>query len=320
MTVSTRARSSGRAVVTGGAGFLGSHLVDRLVDEGWVVLVLDDLSSGKVSRLAAARRRGSVSVHKIDIRSGGLVDAVGRFSPELVFHLAAQTSVSVSMKDARLDAAVNITGSLNLLEAARIAKAKRVVFASTGGALYGAGASLPAREETRRRPDSPYGISKKVVEDYLGFWRRSRGLDYAVVRPANIYGPRQDPSGEAGVVAVFARACLDRRRPTIFGSGTDTRDYVYVEDVVDALVRAGDKGGGGTYNIGTGVEISTQEVYDAIARHARFGGSPVYAPPRPGDVPRSVLDCGLARQELGWRPFTDFEDGIRRTVAWFADR
>ncbi|MCY4371888.1 MAG: NAD-dependent epimerase/dehydratase family protein [bacterium] len=320
MTASARTRSAGRVVVTGGAGFLGSHLVDRLVDEGYEVLVLDDLSSGKVSWLAASRRRGSVSVHKIDIRSAGLVDAVRRFSPALVFHLAAQTSVAVAMKDPCHDADVNITGSLNVMEAAQVARVERVVFASTGGALYGRAAPLPAREGTSRRPDSPYGISKKVVEDYLDFWRRSRGLDYAVVRPANIYGPRQDPSGEAGVVAVFSRACLDRRRPTIFGSGKDTRDYVYVEDVVDALMRASGKGGGAVYNIGTGVETSTQEVYDTIARHARFGGSPVYGPPRPGDIPRSVLDCGLAREELGWRPFTDFDDGIRRTVAWFADR
>lgn len=320
MTASSCRVVTGRVIVTGGAGFLGSHLVDRLVDEGWEVLVLDDLSAGKVSRLSSARRRGSVAVHKIDIRSGQLVDAVGRFSPDLVFHLAAQTSVTASVKEARRDADINITGSLNLLEAADVARVDRVVFVSTGGALYGRAAALPALEGTRRRPESPYGISKKVVEDYLGYWRQARGLDYAVVRPANIYGPRQDPAGEAGVVAVFARACLDRRRPTIFGSGTDTRDYVYVEDVVDALMRASEKGGGGVYNIGTGVETSTQEVFVTIARHARFGGSPVYAPPRPGDVPRSVLDCRLAREELGWEPFTTFEDGIRRTVAWFGSR
>lgn len=320
MIPSTRSRSSRRVAVTGGAGFLGSHLVDRLVDEGWEVLVIDDLSSGKLARLAGARRRGAVSFHKIDIRSTVLMEAVGRFAPDMVFHLAAQTSVAVSVKDARMDADVNITGSLNVVEAARTARVERVVFTSTGGALYGHAAALPARERTPRRPDSPYGISKKVVEDYLAFWKRSQGLDYAIVRPANVYGPRQDPAGEAGVVAVFTRACLDRRRPVIFGSGADTRDYVYVEDVVDALLRAAEKGGGGVYNIGTGVETSTREVFDTIARHARFGGGPVYGSPRPGDVPRSVLDCGLARKELGWRPFTDFEDGIRRTVAWFAGR
>lgn len=320
MTLSNGRRPSGKVVVTGGAGFLGSHLVDRLVDEGWAVLVIDDLSSGRVSRLASARRRGSVSVHKIDIRSAALPDAVGRFSPDLVFHLAAQTSVAVSMKSPVLDADINITGSLNVMEAACTARAERLVFVSSGGAVYGREAPLPVREDTLRRPESPYGISKMVVEDYLGFWGRARGLDYAVVRPANIYGPRQDPSGEGGVVAVFTTACLDRRRPTIFGSGADTRDYVYVEDVVDALVRASARGGGGIYNVGTGVETSTQEVFDTVARQAGFGGSPVYGPPRSGDLPRSVLDCRTARAELGWRSFTPFDDGIRRTVAWFGRR
>lgn len=317
MTMAARRRSSGRVVVTGGAGFLGSHLVDRLVDEGYEVLVIDNLLSGRVARLAAARLRGSVSVHKIDIRSTALVDAVRRFAPTVVFHLAAQTSVTVSVKEPLLDAEVNIIGSLNVIRAAHLARVDRLVFASTGGALYGHKAPLPTREGTIRRPESPYGISKMVVEDYLGFWKRAHGLDYAILRPANIYGPRQDPLGEAGVVAVFTSACLGRKRPTIFGSGTDTRDYVYVEDVVDALMRASARGGGGVYNIGTGVETSTREVFDTIARHARFGGSPVFGPPRPGDLPRSALDCRKARDQLGWQSFTPFEDGIRRTVDWF---
>ncbi len=315
--MAARRRSSGRVVVTGGAGFLGSHLVDRLVDERYEVLVVDDLSSGRVARLASARRRGSVSVHKIDIRVPALVDAVRRFAPAVIFHLAAQTSVSASVKDPLLDADINITGSLNVMRAARITRVDSLVFVSTGGALYGRRAPLPTREGTIRRPESPYGISKMVVEDYLGFWKRTHGLDYAIVRPSNIYGPRQDPSGEAGVVAVFTSACLGRKRPTIFGSGADTRDYVYVEDVVDALMRAAGKGGGGIYNIGTGVETTTQEVFDTVARHARFGGSPVYGPPRPGDLPRSVLDCRRAQDRLGWKPFTSFDDGIRRTVEWF---
>ena len=316
----SRAASQGRALVTGGAGFLGSHLVDRLVEEGWEVLVLDDLSTGKVSRLARARRRGAVTVHKMDIRSEVLAQTVGRFAPELVFHLAAQTSVPASLADPRRDADVNITGAVNLLDAAGLVKVERLVFTSTGGAIYGREAILPARETAPLRPESPYGISKKAVEDYLAYWKRHRGLDYAVIRPANIYGPRQDPAGEAGVVAIFARACLDRTRPTIFGSGADTRDYVYVEDVVDALVRAAETGGGGTYNIGTGVETSTKEVFDAVARHARFGGGAVHGPPRAGDLPRSSLDCRLAREELGWRPFTPFDEGIRATVDWFGER
>ena len=314
-----RSARSGRVLVTGGAGFVGSHLVDRLVDDGWEILVLDDLSSGKVSRLVGARRRGAVTVHKIDIRSEGLMDTVGRFSPDLVFHLAAQTSVPASVADPRRDADINITGTVNLLEAAGLADVKRLVFTSTV-AVYGRETTLPAREVSRPRPESPYGISKKVAEDYLEFWRQQRGLDYAVIRPSNIYGPRQDPTGEAGVVAIFSRACLDRRRPTIFGSGTDTRDYVYVDDVVDALMRAAEVGGGGIYNVGTGIETTTKQVFRTVARHARFGGSPVDGPPRPGDIPRSVLDWSLAREELGWQPFTTFEDGIRRTVAWFGER
>ena len=307
---------SGRALVTGGAGFVGSHLVDRLVDDGWQVLVLDDLSSGKVSRLAGARRRGAVSVHQIDLRAEELMGTVGRFSPAVVFHLAAQTSVAASMSDPRRDADINIVGTVNLLEASSRAEVNRFVFTSSV-AVYGSEVALPAREVSPPRPESPYGISKKVAEDYLRFWRQERGLEYAVIRPSNIYGPRQDPSGEAGVVAIFSRACRDRRRPTIFGSGTDTRDYVYVDDVVDALIRGSELGEGGTYNVGTGIETSTAEVFETVARHARFGGGAIHGPPRPGDVPRSVLDWSLAREELGWQPFTTFEEGIRWTVDWF---
>ena len=182
-----------------------------------------------------------MTFHKIDLRSDGLIRTVGRFSPDLIFHLAAQTSVSTSVADPLRDADINITGTVNLLEAAGLARAKRLVFTSTV-ALYGRQATLPTREGSPLCPESPYGISKKVVEDYLYFWKHARGLDYSVIRPAHIYGPRQQPTGEAGVVAVFARACLDRTRPTIFGSGTDTRDYVYVEDVVDALLRAAEVG------------------------------------------------------------------------------
>lgn len=313
-----RRSRTARALVTGGAGFLGSHLVDRLVDDGWEVLVLDDLSSGKVSRLAGARRRGAVRVHQVDLREEALAGTVGRFFPDVVFHLAAQTSVAASLSDPRQDAGINIMGTVNLLEASSRADVKRFVFTSSV-AVYGAEVDLPAREVSAPRPASPYGISKKVAEDYVRFWSRERGLEYTVIRPSNIYGPRQDPSGEAGVVAVFSRACLDRRRPTIFGSGTDTRDYVYVDDVADALMRAAELGEGGTYNVGTGTETSTAEVFETVARHARFRGGAIHGPPRPGDVQRSVLDWSLARDELGWQPFTTFEEGIRWTVDWFAD-
>lgn len=315
----TREPAEGRALVTGGAGFLGSNLVDRLVADHWKVLVVDDLSSGRLSRLAEARRFGKVAVHQLDIRSEHLTAAVAKFAPDRIFHLAAQTSVAASMADPRLDADVNITGTLNLLEAARLCGAPRLVFVSTGGAIYGRDAPLPTAEDTPMRPESPYGISKMMAEQYLDFWQRRWGLDYAVVRPANVYGPRQDSSGEGGVVAIFARACMDRTRPTIFGTGEDTRDYVFVEDVVDALIMAGDAGSSGVYNIGTGVETSTQEVFDAVAREARFGGGAKHGPPRPADLPRSALDSTRASRDLGWSPGTTLEEGIKATVAWFAE-
>ena len=317
MTAGARPGSTGRALVTGGAGFLGSHLVDRLVKDGWRVLVVDDLSSGKLVNLAAARRTRAVTVHKIDVRAKELPEAAARFSPDLVFHLAAQTSVAASMKDPVRDADVNIFGSVNVLSAAAASGAERLVFTSTGGAIYGGGAPLPAPESAPLRPESPYGISKKTVEDYLFFWKKACGLDYAVIRPANVYGPRQSPGG--GAAAVFARACCARTRPTIFGTGADTRDYVYVDDAVDALVKAAEAGGGGVYNIGTGVETSTLELFEAVARCTRFGGGAVFAAPRSGDVPRSALDSSKARQELGWQPYVPLEDGIRLTVDWFAE-
>ena len=310
---------TGNALITGGAGFVGSHLTDRLVDDGWNVLALDDLSKGKVSRLSEARHRGSVEFHQVDIRTKEAIDMSVKFGPDVIFHLAAQASVSASVKNPMLDAEINVLGTLNMLEAARRCEAERVVFTSTGGAVYGAKVQLPAKESYPKAPDSPYGISKKIVEDYFRFYRDSYNLDYGIIGPANIYGPRQDPFGEAGVVAIFARACLDRTPPTIFGTGEDTRDYVYVEDVVDAIVRAGEVGGGLFFNIGTGVETTTNHVFEIVAKHASFGGGATHGPPRPGDIPRSVLDAGLAKEKLGWEPYTSFDDGIRRTVQWFIE-
>ena len=257
-------------MITGGAGFVGSHLADRLVDDNWDVLAIDDLSKGKVSRLSEARRRGPLEFHQVDIRTEELLDVSSKFAPDVIFHLAAQASVSVSVTDPVLDADINILGTLNVIEAARRAETGRVVFVSTGGAVYGSKVKLPARESYNKRPDSPYGISKKAVEDYFRFSKETWGVDFAIIGPANVYGPRQDPFGEAGVVAIFSRACLDRTPPTIFGTGKDTRDYVYVEDVVDAIVRAGDTGGGLFFNVGTGVETSTNQVYETIARHAKI--------------------------------------------------
>ncbi len=224
-----------RALVTGGAGFIGSHLVDRLVDQSHEVLVVDDLSTGHADNLAPARARGGVKLHQLDIRDESLTKVAERFLPDVVFHLAAQAAVPVSVKQPRFDAEVNVVGTINVLEAARRSGTKRVVFASSGGAIYGSAAPLPVREDLPKAPDSPYGISKKIVEDYFRYYRASHDIDYVLLALANVYGPRQDAQGEAGVVALFASAMLQGRPPTIFGDGEQTRDFVYVEDVADAF-------------------------------------------------------------------------------------
>lgn len=307
----------GKALVTGGAGFVGSHLVDRLVDEGWGVLAIDDLSHGHVDHLAAARSRGSVRFHQLDIRAPELIAAAERFRPDVVFHLAAQAAVPASVEQPLLDADINILGSINVLECARRAGAQRVVFASSGGAIYGSDVKLPARESFRKRPESPYGVSKKVVEDYFRYYRDAYGLDYALLALTNVYGPRQDPHGEAGVVAIFCRALLNGRPPVIYGSGIQTRDFVYVEDVADAFVRAAAKGDGRLLNIGTGRETSVLEVFEVLAGLTGFRGRPGFGAARPGDVLRSVVDPAAAERHLGWKSWTALEEGLRRTVEWF---
>jgi len=306
-----------RAIVTGGAGFVGSHLVDRLADEGSEVLVVDDLSTGRLENLAQARTTGRVDFHQLDITASQLVEAFGRFEPETVFHVAAQASVNTSMDNPAHDAKVNVVGSVNVLDAARQAGTQRVVFVTTGGALYGAAAKLPATEKTARKPESPYGVSKMVTEEYLKFFRSAFGLDYSIIAPANIYGPRQNPHGEAGVVALFLRAMLDRGRVVIYGDGRQTRDFVYVEDVVDALMRAAHKGSGKLFNVGSGVETTVLEIYEQCAAATRFRGAAEFMPQRPGDILRSVLDASRAAKVLGWQPFTPLERGIKLTADWF---
>lgn len=306
----------GRAIVTGGAGFIGSHLVERLVDEGTETLVVDNLSTGRLDRLTDARRIGGVTVHQLDIRAPEMEEAAKRFQPEVVFHLAAQAQVPASVHDPMEDASVNVLGTINVLSAAVAAGARRIVFATTGGALYGSPKKLPATEKTARLPESPYGISKKIVEDYFRYFKETYELDYSIIAPANVYGPGQDPFGEAGVVAIFARTMLDGRRPVIYGDGSVTRDYVYVEDVVDAFIRAGNIGGGLLLNIGTAKETSTREIYDLVAKITGYHGEPRMDPPRPGDVQRSCLSAAAARKHLGWEPFTPLTTGLRRTVEW----
>ena len=304
-----------RAIVTGGAGFIGSHLTEVLLDRDWDVLVVDDLTSGKMENLGDARRRG-VSVHVTDIRSPELVDLFSRFAPEVVFYLAAQSKVGPSMEDPIHDAEVNVVGTLCVLGAARRAGARKVCFASSGGAVYGDGARLPVKETAVKHPASPYGISKKIVEDYFGWYRDVHGLEYSLLALANVYGPRQNPGLEGGVIAIFAQAMLGGRRPVIFGDGNQTRDFVYVGDVCDAFVRAADAGDGFMINIGTGTEISISDLYDTMARLVGYATKADHGPAKPGDVYRSVVDPSRAKKELGWVAWTTLPQGLAKTIEW----
>lgn len=308
-----------KAVVTGGAGFIGANLVDRLVDEGTEVLVVDNLSTGMLSRLAPARERGSVHFHQIDVRRPELRQAIVGFTPQVVFHLAAQIDVRASVVDPALDADINVIGTINVLQAAREAAVERVVFSSSGGATFGDTDHLPTSESVPRRPESPYGVSKKIADDYLDYYRRAHGIDYVSLGFANVYGPRQDPHGEAGVVAIFAGDLLGGRTPTIYGDGKQTRDYVYVEDVTDACWRAALQGGGMYLNIGTGVETSVVDLYDKMAAIVGTDAEPRHAAARPGEQQRSCLDPSRAAKDLGWEPWTTLDEGLVRTIDWFRE-
>jgi UDP-glucose 4-epimerase len=313
------ALGGGHALVTGGAGFIGSTLVDRLLAEGWKVDAVDDLSSGSLGNLAPARalpdRR--FSFHRLDVSSPAVVDLIAHRRPDVIFHLAAQIDVRLSVARPVFDATVNILGSLNVCEAALAGGVQKVVFAGSGGTLYGSPTEFPTREGAPEHPESPYGVAKKAVADYLHYYRETRSLDSTVLALANVYGPRQDPHGEAGVVAIFANQFLEHERPVIYGDGSQTRDFVYVDDVVDAFARAVDKGGGLLLNIGTGIETSVQQLYDVMSKLSGFREPAQYAPARPGEVQRSALDPGRAAIHLAWKPFTSLEEGTARTLEHF---
>jgi UDP-glucose 4-epimerase len=308
-----------KALVTGGAGFIGSTLVDRLLAEGWRVDVVDDLSSGSLPNLADARSLPGhkFSFHRLDVSSPAMVDLVAHRRPDIIFHLAAQIDVRASVARPVQDAIVNIVGSLNVCEGALLAGVSKVVFAASGGTLYGATTEIPVPEGHAQQPESPYGVAKKAVIDYLHYYRETRELEYTALALANVFGPRQDPHGEAGVVAIFASKFLHHERPVIYGDGAQTRDFVYVDDVVDAFVRAVDKGGGLLLNIGTGVETSVQHLYDVMARLTGFKQPARYQPPRPGEVERSALDPARAAIHIGWEPWTPLDDGLGRTLEHF---
>jgi UDP-glucose 4-epimerase len=303
--------NEGRALVTGSSGFLGGHLVRRLVETGVAVTGLD---------VAEPRQPLPPAVRDVraDIRDAAAVsDAVLEASPEVVYHLAAQASVSVSMREPVLDLETNVRGTLVLARAAVEAGARRFVFVSTGGALFGEPPTVPVNEATPAAPASIYGASKLAAEQYLAVIVAGTPMTLSVVRPGNIFGPAQDPHGEAGVVAIFAQRMLRNEPVMIFGDGSQQRDYVYVDDVVEACVRAA-TGDGATCLIGTGRGTSTQTIFDTLARFTGYERAVEYGPERPGDIQRIWLDSSRARDAWGWNPQVTFEDGMARTVQWFA--
>ena len=294
------------ALVSGGAGFIGSNLVDALLGAGHSVAVLDDLTTGRKANLSP-----DAQLHKVDVRDDHAVDrALAAQPPDVVFHLAAQIDVRRSVSEPGFDAGVNVAGTAVLLEAARRHGAQRLVLASTGGALYGEADEIPTPEAARLAPMSPYGTGKAAAESYCALYTRLHGLSTASLRLANVYGPRQDPRGEAGVVARFCAARLDRREATVFGDGLQTRDYVFVDDVVAAFAAAAGATATGAFNIGTGVETSVLELAAAL------GLGVVHAPERLGEVKRSCLDASAAGAVFGWSPGTSLADGLGRTLTW----
>lgn len=304
-----------KAMVTGGAGFIGSHLVDRLIAAGMGVAVIDDLSSGKRENLNSGAR-----FYEMKVEGADLARVFGEEHPGIVFHMAAQKDVRVSVEAPRADAATNVLGFLNVLEQTLQLKGAKFVFASSGGVLYGETNSLPTEEAHSLSPLSPYGVAKLAGELYLRCYEEWNELAYTSLRYANVYGPRQDPKGEAGVVAIFAGQMLCGRPSTIYGDGSMTRDYVYVDDVVEATLSAVDAGTGECINIGTAQETSVQELYDKMRSVTAFGGSPEYLPKRPGELQRSCLSIEKAREVLGWTPRVELEEGLARTVEWFRNQ
>jgi UDP-glucose 4-epimerase len=308
-------------LVTGGAGFIGSHLCDRLLAEGHDVVAVDNLSTGRIGNLGEARGYGSrFTFFNMDIRAEGLLSLFERHRPEVVMHAAAQAAVASSVEDPVHDAGVNVMGLLNLMECCARSGVRKVVYAASGGTLYGEPRRLPVKETASGRPVSPYGISKKVAIDYLAYYERARGIGFTALALANVYGPRQDPHGEAGVVAIFTAKMLAGEPPTVFGDGNNTRDYVFVDDVVHAFALAAESGDGRLINIGTGLETSVNGIFRLLAQITGYQGEPLRGPERQGDLRRSVLDPSLAEEVIGWRPWTHLEDGLGETVAFVRAR
>ena len=301
-----------KILVTGGAGFIGSNLVDRYVAEGHEVAIVDNLATGRRKNL-----NPDASFHEISITDpDALAEVFALEQPEIVNHHAAQMDVRRSVREPQFDAGTNVIGTINVIEAAREVGTRKLIFASTGGAIYGDAELTPTPETAPLQPVSHYGTSKRSAELYFELYGRLYGLDYTILRYANVFGPRQNPKGEAGVNAIFANMMLRGETPTIFGSGDKTRDYVCVSDVVEANLLALERGSGETLNIGRGIQITDQEVYDAVAEAVGFDQRPVYGDERAGDVRHSCVDPSKAREVLGWEPTVEFREGVRRTVQY----
>lgn len=298
-----------RALVTGGAGFIGSHIADALLARGTFVGVLDNLTTGRKANVNPRE-----AFYEVDLRSPDVERVVGEVRPEVVFHIGAQSSVVVSVRDPALDVSVNVAGMVGLLQACVKHGVRKVVFASSGGTLYGEPEALPCSEEHPVRPRSPYGASKEAGEAFLRAYAATFGLSGTALRLGNVYGPRQDPNGEAGVIAIFGGRMLRGEPVTIFGTGEQERDYVYVEDVARAFLLAAEEEASEVYNVGTGVGTSVNTLFRALAALTGYRLEPRYAPPRPGEVFKVALDSGKLQRRLGWKPRIDMEKGLPRTV------
>lgn len=309
-----------RLLITGGAGFIGSTLVDRLLADGHEVAVVDDLSSGERANLGSATGHRRFQLHELDIREPTLMGLMAEWRPEVVCHLAAQVSVRSSVADPVFDARLNVEGTVNVLEAARAAGARKVVFASSV-AVYGRPAVIPVPGDAATDARSPYAASKLSGEIYLSMFRALHGLSYTTLVLSNVYGPRQSPVGEAGVVSIFTDALLRGAPTVVYGDGTQTRDYIFVDDVVDGFVRAcGPRGDGMRFNLGTGVQTTDRELHTLVATAASAPDEPRMEPVRLGDLPAMAADPAPAAEGLGWRPRTDLPDGLKATVEWARSR
>lgn len=304
-----------KILVTGGAGFIGSHITDRMIELGNDVVIVDDLSTGKEEYI-----NPKAKFFKVDVTdTEALLKVFRDESPEIVAHLAAQVNVRVSMTNPYMDARINIMGSLNVLKGAIECNARKFIFSSTGGAIYGEPDNLPVSENAKENPLSPYGLAKLTVENYIKVIAGLNDLKYTILRYSNVYGPRQIVKGESGVIAVFTQRMLEGKTPMIFGDGSHTRDYVYVADVVDANVLALEVGDGRTYNIGTGTQIDVNEVYEKLEASLKSGIKPEYGDEIPGEVRHIALDCDMIKRETGWSPKFDFDNGVKVTIEYYRE-